>query len=83
MCSYFCKYHVVTYRKCRNVPIFKDISPICYFLGFAQSMLNCTLSKKTLIILHYNLSVFFADNITSPEPAAGQDPRGHAEPRRQ
>ena len=36
MCSYFCKnLPVVMYRKFRNVPIFKDIPPICpYFLGF-------------------------------------------------
>ena len=36
MCSYFCKnLPVVIYRKFRNVPIFKDIPPICsYFLGF-------------------------------------------------
>ena len=33
MCSYFCKnLPVVMYRKFRNVPIFKDIPPICpYF----------------------------------------------------
>ena len=36
MCSYFCKnLPVVMYRKFKNVPIFKDIPPICsYFLGF-------------------------------------------------
>ena len=36
MCSYFCKnLPVVMYRKFMNVPIFKDIPPICpYFLGF-------------------------------------------------
>ena len=36
MCSYFYKnLPVVMYRKFRNVPIFKDIPPICpYFLGF-------------------------------------------------
>ena len=36
MCSYFCKYlPVVLYRIFRNVPIFKDIPPICpYILGF-------------------------------------------------
>ena len=36
MCSYFCKnLPVAMYRKFRNVPIFKDIPPICpYFLGF-------------------------------------------------
>ena len=36
MCPYFCKnLPVVMYRIFRNVPIFKDIPPICpYFLGF-------------------------------------------------
>ena len=36
MCSYICKnLPVVMYRKFRNIPIFKDIPPICpYFLGF-------------------------------------------------
>ena len=36
MCSYFFKnLPVVMYRKFRDVPIFKDIPPICpYFLGF-------------------------------------------------
>ena len=36
ICSYFCKnLPVVMYRKFRNVPILKDIPPICpYFLGF-------------------------------------------------
>ena len=36
MCSYFCKnLPVVMYRKFRNVPILRDIPPICpYFLGF-------------------------------------------------
>ena len=34
MCSYFCK-NLPVVRKFRNVPIFKDILPICpYFLGF-------------------------------------------------
>ena len=36
MCYYFCQnLPVVMYKKFRNVPIFKDIPPICpYFLGF-------------------------------------------------
>ena len=47
MCSYFCKnLPVVMYRKFRNVPIFKDIPPICsYFLGFRVGKYGNALSR--------------------------------------
>ena len=57
MCSYFCKnLPVVMYRKLRNVPIFKDIPPICpYFLGFR-------VGKYDSVLLHWQCSTDTALN---------------------
>ena len=55
MCSYICKnLPVVMYRKFRNVPIFKDIPPICpYFLGFRVGK-YANLSQLNVAMAHRN-----------------------------
>ena len=51
MCSCFCKnLPVVMYKKFRNIPIFKDIPPICpYFLGFRVG--RCALALFNFVTL--------------------------------